>query len=176
MFSNINITVNPKTIYAQPDNNGNIKYRLNISSGYGYLAPSFQNSPAIGDSLYISAATHKLRYIGIPIAVKYTITKGKFNFEIMGGITANYLAKGKLETEIRGGNNSEIDILYKIEGLKSIYISGMAGIGAAYKLTDKFSFTLMPTARFALTSINKDAVVKTFPNSLGLLVGLRKNF
>ena len=52
----------------------------------------------------------------------------------------------------------------------------MAGIGAAYKLTDKFSFTLMPTARFALTSINKDAVVKTFPNSLGLLVGLRKNF
>ena len=176
IFSNINITVNPKTIYAQPDNNGNIKYRLNISSGYGYLVPSFQNSPALGDSLYISAATHKLRYIGIPIAVKYTITKGKFSFEIIGGIVANHLTRGKLETEIQRGNNSEIDILNNIQGLKSNYFSGMAGIGTEYKLTKKLSVTLMPTARFALNPINKGGVVKTYPNSVGLAGGVRLQF
>lgn len=176
MFSNINITVNPETIYAQPDNNGNVKYRLNISSGYGYLIPSFQNSPAIGDSLKITATTHKLRYLGIPIAVKYSIPKGKLTIEAMAGVTTNFLTMGKVETDIQQGPHNEIGILNKIEGLKPIYFSGFAGIGAEYKLTKKLSVTLMPTARFALTSINKDAVVKTFPNSLGLSVGLRKNF
>ena len=104
MFSNINITVNPKTIYAQPDNNGSIKYRLNISSGYGYLIPSFQNSPAIGDSLKITATTHKLRYLGIPIAVKYSITKRKLKMEAIAGVTTNFLTMGKVETEIKQGD------------------------------------------------------------------------
>ena len=173
MFSNINLTVKPKTIYAQPDNNGNIKYRVNISSGYGYLLPSFQNAPVVGDSLYVSGATHKLRYIGIPAAVKYRIVKGKFSIEAMAGIGINFLLKGKLETEIKQGSNNEIDVLNKIEGLKSVYLNGLAGIGAAYKLTDKFSLTLMPTARFALTSINKGAVVKSYPNSFGVAVGIK---
>ena len=172
-FSNINITINPKTIYAQRDNNGNIKYRVNISSGYGYLLPSFQNTPAVGDSLYISGATHKLRYIGIPIAVKYCFVKGKFSIEAMAGVGVNFLAKGKLETEIKQGPNNEIDVLNKIEGLRSVYLNGLAGIGATYKLTDKFSFALIPTARIALTSINKDGVVKTYPNSVGLSAGLK---
>ena len=173
IFSNINLTVNPKTIYAQPDNNGNIKYRVNISSGYGYLLPSFQNAPVVGDSLYVSGTTHKLRYIGFPAAVKYRIVKGKFSIEAMAGIGINFLLKGKLETEIKQGSNNEIDVLNKIEGLKSVYLNGLAGIGAAYKLTDKFSLTLMPTARFALTSINKGAVVKSYPNSFGLAVGIK---
>ena len=172
-FSNINITINPKTIYAQRDNNGNIKYRVNISSGYGYLLPSFQNTPVVGDSLYISGATHKLRYIGMPIALKYLFVKGKFSIEAMAGIGYNFLGKGKLETEIKQGPNNEVDVLNKIEGLKSVYLNGLAGIGATYKLSGKFSFTLLPTARIALTSINKNGVVKTYPNSVGLSAGLK---
>ena len=80
---------------------------------------------------------------------------------------------GKLETEIQKGVNNEIDILNNIEGLKKIYLSGLAGIGAEYKLTGKVSFVLMPTARFALNPINKNAVVKTFPNSVGLSAGIK---
>ena len=60
--------------------------------------------------------------------------------------------------------------------LKSVYFSGTAGIGVEYKFTHKFSFVLMPTARFALNSINKDAVVKTFPNAVGLSAGLKIKF
>ena len=175
-FANTNIVVDPKTIYAQTVNNGGVKYRLNISSGYGYLVPSFQPSPLAGDSLKVTGTTHKLRYLGIPIAVKYTISKGKLKIEAMAGVSTNFLTMGKVETEIQQGPNNEIDILNKIEGLKSIYLSGMAGIGAEYKLTKKLSFTLMPTARFALNPINKGAVVKTFPNSFGLAAGLKLRF
>lgn len=172
-FSNTNIAIEPKTIYAKADNNGNVKYRLNFSSGYGYLVPSFQPSPSVGDTLKVTATTHKLRYIGIPVAIKYRIVKGKLIIEAMAGVTSNFLTTGKLETEIQRGANNEIDILNKIEGLKSIYLSGMAGIGAEYRLTGKLSVTLMPTARFALNPINKGAVVKTFPNSFGLTAGLK---
>ena len=175
-FSNTNIAINPKTIYAQSDNNGAVKYRLNFSSGYGYLVPTFQPNPTAGDSINITATTHKLRYIGIPVAVKYRIVKGKFTIEAMAGISTNFLTMGKLETEIQKGSNNEIDILNKIEGLKPVYFSGLAGVGVTYKLSDKLSFVLMPTARFALTPINKNAITKTFPNSVGLSAGIKIKF
>ena len=174
-FSNTNIKVNPKTIYAQNDNNGNIKYRVNISSGYGYILPSFQNAPSIGDSLKVTTATHKLRYIGIPVAVKYKFgkEKSKLSFVAMAGVTTNFLTKGKLETEVQKGPDDEVEVLNNIQGLKSVYFSGMAGAGAEYKLTRKLSVSLMPTARFALNPINKGAVVKTYPNSFGLSASAR---
>lgn len=175
-FSNTNIAVEPRDIYAQRINNGDIKYRLNISSGYAYLVPSFQPVIALDDTLNVTAITHKLRYIGVPIAVKYSISSGKFKIEAMTGVSANFLTKGKLETEIQKGPNNEIDILNKIEGLKSIYLSGQAGIGAEYKLTGKVSFILMPTARFALMPINKGSVVKTYPYSFGIASGLKMRF
>lgn len=174
-FSNTNIAVEPRTIYAQI-NNGDVKYRFNFSSGYAYLVPSFQPVPVLGDSLKVTAITHKLRYIGIPIAVKYSISSGKLKIEAMTGLSTNFLTMGKLETEIQKGPNNEIDILNKIEGLKSIYLSGQAGIGAEYKLTGKVSFILMPTARFALMPINKGSVVKTYPYSFGIASGLKTSF
>jgi hypothetical protein len=175
-FSNTNIAIDPKTIYAQADNTGSIKYRLNFSSGYGYLVPSFQPNPAVGDSLNVTGTAHKLRYIGVPIAVKYRIIKGKFIIEAMAGISTNFLTMGKLETEIQKGPNNELDVLNKIEGLKPVYLSGLAGIGINYKLNNKLSFVLMPTTRFALNAINKNAVVKTFSNSTGLAAGLKWHF
>lgn len=175
-FSNTNIAVEPKTIYAQIVSTGDVKYRLNLSSGYGYLVPGFQPSPAVGDSITVTSTVHKLRYIGVPIGLKYIITNGKLKFQATAAITANLLTTGKLETEIQKGPNNEIDILNKIEGLKSIYFSGQMGIGAEYTLGRKVSFILLPTAQFALNPINKSGVVKTFPYSFGVSAGLQLRF
>jgi molybdenum cofactor biosynthesis enzyme len=91
---------------------------LNISSGYAYLVPTFQPIPVLGDTLNVTAITHKLRYLGVPIAVKYSITSGKLKIEALTGVTVNFLTMGKLETEVQKDPNNEIDLLNKIEGLK----------------------------------------------------------
>ena len=172
-FANTNISIEPQTLYAEADNTGSIKYRVNLSSGYGYILPTFQSNPVVGDSVYASAAEHKLRYVGIPVAAKYNLTKGKLSIEIMAGAGINFLTRGKFETEIQRGASNEIDVIDNIKGLKSIYINGLAGIGADYKITNKISLTVMPTARFAVTPINKGAAIKTYPNSFGVAGGLK---
>ncbi|MBL0200304.1 MAG: outer membrane beta-barrel protein [Chitinophagaceae bacterium] len=172
-LSNTNITVEPKTIYAQQDNTGGVKYRINTSSGYGYVLPSFSSNPAIGDSLYAFTSTHSLQYIGIPLAVTYNITKGKFKFNALAGISANILTRAKLEATLEKGFNNSIETVDNIQGLKKVYFSGLAGIGVDYKLTKKTSMVFAPTMRFALNSINKDAPVKSYPMSFGFNVGLK---
>jgi hypothetical protein len=175
-YSNTNITVAPKTIYAQPDNSGSIKYLLNTSSGYAYVLPSFSSNPNVGDSLYAFTSTHTLQYLSLPVALKYNITKGKFNFNAMAGTSVNYLIKGKVETSVENGTNNEPEVVDNLQGLKKIYFSGVASAGIDYLINTKVAITFAPTYRFAINSINKDAAVKSYPNSIGLVTGLRFNF
>lgn len=172
-YSNINISVEPKTIYAQNDNLGNIKYRLNTSSGYAYLLPSFSSNPNIGDSLYTATSTHTLRYVGIPVAVKYSIEKARLIFNVKAGVSMNFLTKGRIETEVEKGANNETEVIDNLHGLKKLYSSGLASAGVDYLLNKRIAITFEPTWRFALNAINKDAPVKSYPRSFGLAVGVR---
>ena len=172
-YSNTNITVNPKTIYAQSDNKGHVQYRINTSSGYCYVLPSFSNTPAIGDSLNAVASAHSLLYIGIPIAVKYKIVKGRFSFNAITGLSANFLLQGKIETTVIKGANNEPEVVNNIQGLKKIYFSGLTGLGVEYNLGKRLALSFDPTLRVALNSINHNAPVKSYPNSFGFATGLK---
>ncbi len=172
-YSNTNITVEPKTIYAQTDNTGHVQYRINTSSGYGYVLPSFSSNPAVGDSLYAFTSMHTLQYIGIPFAVKYNFIKGKFILNALAGLSANFLIKGKIETTVINGMNNETELLKNIKGLKKIYFNGLTGLGVEYILSQRMALSFAPTLRFALNSINKDTPVKSYPNSFGLATGLK---
>lgn len=175
-FSNTNISVSPKTIYASPDNSGSVKYKLNTSSGYGYVLPSFSNNPAVGDSLYAFSASHTLQYIGIPAGVKYIFSKGKFSFNATLGAALNILTKAKVETEIENGFRNEMEVVDNLQGMKKWYFSGFAGVGFDYNLNKKFAATFAPVYRFAVNPINQNTPVKSYPNSIGLTTGLRMNF
>src|SRR6266404_1217777 len=160
-YSNTIILIDPKTIYAENDITGTVKYRYDASSGYGYVLPSFANSPNVGDSLYAFTSTHTLRYLNIPLAVKYNLQKGKFNFFISVGISSNILLEGIIETVVENNSNNESEIMNHLHGLKKVYFSGLSSIGAEYKLNHKFSLMVSPIRRFAINSINKNAPVKS---------------
>ncbi|MEO8861532.1 MAG: outer membrane beta-barrel protein [Ginsengibacter sp.] len=172
-LSNTNIVTDPEIIYAQPDNTGNIKYRINTSSGYGYILPSFSANPATGDSLYAFISTHSLQYIGIPVSATYSIIKNKFLFGLRTGVSANYLTKAKLETTVEKGFDNSVETVNKIQGLKKIYFSGLAGVDVNFQLNKKISVVFAPTFRFALNSIIKNALVNSYPMTFGSVVGLK---
>lgn len=172
-MANTNITVQPKTIYAQQDNTGIIKYRVNTSSGYGYVLPAFSANPVVGDSLYAFTSTHSLQYIGIPAAITYNIVKSKFKFNAMAGVAVNFLTRAKLETTVEKGFNNAVETVDNLQGLKKVYFSGVAGLGADYKLSNKTALTFAPTIRVALNAINKNAPVKSYPVSMGFVMGLK---
>ena len=173
-FSTRFTDIEPKTIYARPDNNGNINYRFNCSAGYSFVTLKSSSLPPVsGDSISALTSKNILQYIGVPLVVKYMFGKGRFSLTPGVGISANFLTKGKIETTIPTTTGNESVTSNDIQGLKSTYFNGLASIGAQYKLNKTFELTFIPTARFALSSINKDAPVKTYLNSIGFA---RRNY
>ena len=168
-----NFNLESETLYAQPDNTGGIKYKLSTPLGDAYVLPSFSNNPNIGDSIFSKSTTHTLQYLGIPLTVKYNFNKGKFTLNPFGGLTANFLTRGRITTELESANDSEFKTIDKIHGLKPFYLSGLAGIGLDYNFYKKFSVCFSPTFRFALNSINRNVPVASFPNSFGFGLGLK---
>ena len=120
IYSASNISIDPSIIYAVNDNVGNIKYRYNTSSGFGYVLPSFSSSPALGDSLYTRTTNHTLEYISIPLIVKYSFEKQKFSFHPGMGIAFNFLTKATLQTEVRNSVNYENESITKLKGLQKV--------------------------------------------------------
>lgn len=172
-LSNSNFDLETKTIYAQRDNSGAIKYKLSTSVGDIFVKPSFSANPNIGDSLFAKSTTHTLQYIGIPMVVTYNLYKGKFILNIISGIRANFLTRGSITTELKSGNDNETETTNRIDGLKSFYVSGLAGIGLDYNIHKNLSLSFSPTFRFALNSINSNSNVKSFPISIGFSTGLK---
>jgi hypothetical protein len=165
-----NITA--KTIYARPDNRGGVRYRFNCSAGYTFVDVKAGNSPASGDSIRSLSATNTLHYLNIPIGFRYNIPLGKLSMQPSFALYTNFLTKGTIETVIATTSGNERTNAKDIEGLKPAYFNGAISIGAQYKITDVLALSFMPTARFALSSINKNAPVKTHFNSIGLATGL----
>ena len=171
--SKMNISNEPKLVFAQTDNSGNIKYFIHTSSGYGYFLPSFSSNPAIGDSLSTSVTNQSLTYVGIPLALSYTATKRRFEIHAMAGIEANILTRAKLQTTVTKNNISSMESINNLQGLEKLYYNGMAGIGIGYSLTKKISLVLDPAFRFALSSINEEQRLKSYPISIGFATGIR---
>ena len=173
LLTNKTILIKPKTIYADKDDNGTVKYLYNCSSGYAFLSSKSVANPVVGDSLRAFESTNRLQYLSIPLAVNYIWTFNKIDLFTSVGAAVNILTKGKLETEIEDGLNKQATVSNKINGLKSFYVGGNLSFGTAYNFNEKFALSFTPVFNFALVSSTKDAAVKTYPNSIGLAVGIR---
>jgi len=164
--------IQPKTIYARPDDNGNINYRYNSSVGYSFLNVKTSVLPVSGDSIKALSSKNTLQYIGVPLVVKYMFNMGRFSLTPGIGISANFLTKGKIQTTVETRTGDENAASNTIYGLKSNYFNGLASVGAQYKLNKNISIAFTPTARFALSSININAPIRTNLNSFGLVAGV----
>ncbi|MCW3093720.1 MAG: porin family protein [Ferruginibacter sp.] len=173
---NKTISIDPKTIYADVDNNGDVKYLYNCSSGYLFLSSKLVTTPAVGDSIKAFESTNSLQYVFVPLSIKYTYPVNKLSLFASGGVSANFLTKGEIKTEIENGPVKETSTSTKINGLKTIYFGGIVSIGASYHISDKIGVSFLPSYNFALTSGTKNAIVKSYPNLLSLAAGISYKF
>ncbi len=170
-YSSSKISISPTKIYAEKENAGTIKYRYNTSFGYGYLLPSFSNSPAVGDSLFANGANHTLHYISIPIIVKYKMGNKKITFHPGAGVMFNFLAKATLTTDVEDRFNREKEYITKLESIKKVGASLIITPEVQYQLSKKWSISAMPYFKYSLGAINKGNIVKTYPYTIGLGIG-----
>lgn len=172
-YSNKNIEIEPKKIFAKLDTDGKVKYRFDCSSGYTYIAPKTGTAPSVGDSINATQSKNTLQYVGIPLALNYNFSFGKFSIIPTVGIASNFLVKQQIETELTQGATKEKQTINTIQGMKSVYFNASTGIAFEYSLSKKVALHIMPSGNFALSSINKDAAVKSYPNAFALLGGIK---
>ena len=170
-YSSSHISIDPTKIYAVKVNAGDIKYRHNTSAGFSYILPSFNLSPNIGDSLYTRASKHTLHYISIPLIIKYGFEHKRLSLNPGIGLAFNFLTKALLETNINDGLNTETESITKLEGLRKVSYSLMFTPELKYQVSKKWRIIAMPYFKYALASINKKNIVKTYPYNVGLGAG-----
>jgi hypothetical protein len=175
-FLNTVTEIEAKTIFARSDPRGNVQYRFSCSAGYGFLSVKGSGTqPSPGDSITALPSKNTLRYIAVPLNIKYNVVKGKFNLGAAGGLSTNFLTNSKLETGISVGQNKQTEIVDEISGLRKVFISNTFSLDFGYAFNKRLSINFIPTAKVGLTSINKDAPVKSYYNSINLAAGITVN-
>lgn len=170
MISNRVTGIDSKTIYARPDRNGNVNFRLSCFTGPSYIPLKSGVHPTPGDSTIVSAK-NTLRYISIPIVLQYRITKGRLSISPGAGIGANFLLINKIESIINTTNGYQ-ESMASTGGLRSAYINSFLTLNTAYKISNRIAFSFTPVAQVGLSSITQDGPVKTILNSFGFEAGL----
>lgn len=167
-----NTTIKPRTIAAERDREGKIKYRFDCSAGTYYIDPKLGTTISLGDSTKSVFANNKLQYINTPIIAKYQLVTGKINWFQMVGVGANVLVGQSFETSFDNNLTENLKNL-KTSDLKNIYFNAIVGAGIDYNISKKIAIRFVPTYRFSITPMNKNEAIKTFPNSFSATTGLK---
>ena len=165
-------TIKPKMIFAEPDNRGEVRYRFNCSSGDSYIPSHSGVPPMIGDSIRTNSSESSLSYLQVPLLASYRISFGKFSILPSAGVQANFLLNSKLTSSLVQPSGDE-EVNSSIDGLRSMYFSGVVQPQLSYKFNDRISFDMNPNINFSLSPINKETAVKTYQNMFSIGAGLR---
>jgi hypothetical protein len=176
IYSNTAIGISPQEMYASKKTDGSVAYKYITSSGYGFVKPGFGLPPAVGDSIQSTEAQHNLQTLSIPLMVSYRFDKKKFSVIPAVGLSANFITSANVTTEVTDALNKESVTINGLDGMRSFYTGLIADVSLQYNYNSKWSFSLLPGFKYALTPITKGNVVKTFPYSFNMGAGVTYKF
>lgn len=175
-FSHTTLEVAPQYIYASRQNNGTTDYVYKTSSGYTYINPGFGVPPATGDSLHTDESSLDNYIISIPLALSYRIQKNKWTITPAVGATANFQISNKITTEVTDSYNNETVTISKLNGAKPFYAGLIINANLQYAISNRFSVSLWPVFKYALTPTTEKYVISTYPYSFGIGGGITLKF
>lgn len=163
------VYIEPKKIKAEKDIDGKVKYRLDCSAGTYFINPKQGNYLRPGDTISTKEATNSLRYLTIPLALKYYFGNNKFQVFTTAGAGLNILTNQQL--------NAMVNHQYQYYGgrttnLKNSFFSGMVGAGINYYVGKRIGIYMSPQYNFALGSLNEGLPVKAMPRTFSVQTGV----
>lgn len=122
------------------------------------------------------SSIQQMSVLSIPLQLQYNYdlnTKHRLFFH--SGLSFNFILDSRNEVQFKGEHSSNKSYVTKngFEGLKDFYYGASFGIGYTYQLSKNWSLVMNPVFNTALTPINKNNGVKSYPYSIGLNTGIK---
>lgn len=162
--------------YAVEDNSGNVQFKLNTISGYGYLQPSLAVQPSVGDSILAAKAYSQLHYLTIPLVLSYKFPLNRFSLLVGAGVSFNLLTGAEVETKIYGPNFNQDLSAIPIKGLKNINFGIIVKADLEYHINSIWGVSLIPCFKNSLTPINIHSALSAYPYNFGIGAGISYRF
>jgi outer membrane protein with beta-barrel domain len=175
-YSWSNSNIDSATSYAVKDNNGNVQYKLNTISGYGYLKPSSLIQPSVGDSVSTAKSFSQLHYLSVPLVLSYQIPFRRFSLLIGGGVSFNMLTGAEIETKTYGHGDPEKEYTVNMMGLKKVNYGMLVKLDLEYHLNSKMGVNIIPCFKNTLSPINLQSALTAYPYNFGIGVGFTYRF
>ena len=111
-------------------------------------------------------------YIEIPLYLRYTVFDYKFDIELMGGFSSNFLVGNQTLMESSTGQS----VVGKTKDMEAINYSGTLGLGFKYGLSKRIFLNVEPRIKYYLNSLNSNSSVTYKPYTIGVYSGLSYQF
>jgi hypothetical protein len=175
-YSWSNSNIDSGTSYAVVDDRGDIQYKLNTISGYGYLKPASVTQPNVGDSVYTAKSYSQLHYLTIPLIISYRIPLKKFTLLIGAGASFNLLTKAEVETKTYGNGDPEKEYSVKLMGLKKVNYGALVKLDLEYQINSSLGINIIPCFKNTLSPINLKSAITAYPYNFGIGAGVTYRF
>lgn len=111
-------------------------------------------------------------YLELPVVLRYKLVDKTFGFNLIGGISYNFLVSNDVYTTFNGGK-------YEVgttQGLNPFTLSSSLGMGMEYNLSKNLSLNLEPTFRYYINPFSSSTGLSSHPYSFGLFSGISFKF
>ncbi len=169
---------------GNPANRHDFNYNLNTSSGLVEVDVRVEaTNPSLpvpdNEILAFEVKTDKtMTSLSVPLALKYSIGRGRLHGYLKGGIAANFLLNQSFNiSEIRSLNNRfRVSPVRPMRGqpqnLRTVSMSYLAAAGVEYDLTRSLSVNLEPTFMGSLSSQHSANFIRSNNYMAGVSAGL----
>lgn len=116
----------------------------------------------------LSNMIQNFEYIEIPLMAKYLVLDKKIDLQLIGGLNTGFLVGNDIFLK---EGNKKIKI-GETDNINKYIYNTVTGIGVQYTLNSRFNFSIEPTMKYSLLSINKNNQFDYRPYSFGLFTGI----
>jgi len=168
--------LDPSESFAVKDNNGNVQFKVNTVSGYGYLPSSSPVAPGVGDSVMMDRIYSNLHYLTVPLIASYGINLKKFTLLAGAGVSFNFLTSATVGTRILGSPSDHQESVVAMHGLKKVNYGVLLKAELQYNINSNWGVSLIPCFKNALSPINIHSDLSTYPYNFGIGLGISHRF